>query len=630
MSDVFRTAPGPIANPATDSGPEAVRAQLAQVAGLSRAEWTLCLRRAAVLDADPFDLAIGDGVITEARFLAGLAALTGAKVDDKPPRPAEPIRAEEALALRTYRAGNSLVRVVHPNGELAIALVRQQREGRLPQLILTGRQGFVSALIRADANRIAESALRTLPARHSARPAEAPEQAAGTKRRLARIAAGMAILALLLMIALAFPLHALVIPPLLLAPVFIVAGIAALTATLESLMPPRLPPPVESHRLPRYTILVPLYDEANIAEALIGRLDALIYPRDRLEVLLLVEADDHKTYRALKTARLPPCFTIFPVPDGRPRTKPRALNAALPFARGDLIVVYDAEDAPEPDQLLRAAALFASAHPNIACLQARLAITNAHDGFLTRRFAIDYAALFDCVKAGSARAGWSVPLGGSSNHFKTGILRQVGAWDAWNVTEDADLGLRLARFGWLVEDLRSTTWEEAPNTVTGWLGQRRRWLKGWLQTLAVQWRDPAGLVEGLGVFRSLVIAATGLAVLAGALFAPLFAIAVAIRLADPLPLGAGPPLLLVADAMLVLTLGIAVLVEAIPPLVALTRRRALGLAPWILFVPVTHLMVTIAAWQALWELARRPYHWQKTAHGRARRTGGLGPLTKQG
>ncbi|WP_166443737.1 glycosyltransferase [Rhabdaerophilum calidifontis] len=597
---------------------------LAAHCGLAPAEWHACLTRARALSADPFDLALGEGRIREAAFLAGLAHLLGARTAAIPPPPAIG-RAEEAFALRTYRTEDG-ARVVQPNGALALVLLRQHREGRLPPVILTGRQGFLDRIVEADGDRIARRALCTLPARHSARPPEARHgHASGRHGRgeAARVMLALAGLGVLSGLAVLFPVEALVLPPLLLSPIFVIAGLAALTATFESLMPAPPPPPVESRNLPRYSVLVPLYREANIVADLVARLDALQYPRDRLEILFLVESDDAETRAALAAVPRPPGFLIFPVPEGTPRTKPRALNAALPFATGDLVVVYDAEDAPEPDQLLRAAALFGALPAQVACLQARLAIANPRDGFLTRRFAIDYAALFDCMKAGSASAGWSVPLGGSSNHFRLPVLRQIGAWDAWNVTEDAELGLRLARFGWSVGDLRSTTWEEAPNRLDSWLGQRRRWLKGWLQTLVVQLRDPRGLIAGLGPFRTMVIAATGFAVLAGALLAPVFALAVALRLANGTPLGSGGPLLILADAMLVLTLLVTLAVEIIPAFVALARRRALFLAPWILLAPVTHLLVSLAAWQALRELARRPYHWQKTAHGQARRTGGL-------
>jgi len=598
--------------------------ELAARCGFSPALWRHLETRARSLGCDPFDLAVGDGVVTERDFVAALAALIGAPFMAAPPLPHDPPPSEEAMAFRSYPAraeDGGKLRVLAPNGPLAALLIRQHRDGKRPQFVLTTRQALLDRLVETDGARIARKAAFGLPeafsARHGAARAPIP--------RMGWLAATVVLAAFLALVAF-FPMQALVLPPLLIAPLFILAGISILTATFESAACQAPHPPVETARLPRYSLLVPLCREANIVEKLVERLDALLYPRDRLEAFLLVEADDAETQAALRQAKLPAWMMILTVPPGQPRTKPRALNAALPFATGDLLVVYDAEDAPEDDQLLRAAALFHGTAPAVACLQARLAITNARDGFLSRRFAIDYAALFDCIKAGMGRAEWPVPLGGSSNHFRATVLRQVGGWDAWNVTEDADLGLRLARFGWRVEDLRSTTWEEAPNTFSAWMNQRTRWMKGWMQTLIVHARQPCLLYENIGLFRMVVIASTGIGVLMGALLYPVFIVAVMIRLVNPAPLGGGTPLLTAGDAMLVLALVTAALVEFIPAIAALRRRRALALAPYILAAPVTHLLVSIAAWRALIELIRRPFHWHKTMHGQARHEGGLSPI----
>ena len=196
---------------------------------------------------------------------------------------------------------------------------------------------------------------------------------------------------------------------------------------------------------------------------------------------LLVEEDDSETRAAL--AHMPPAAWIEVVvtPRGAPRTKPRALNVGLLLARGSLLVVYDAEDAPAPRQLRDAAARFAAAPARLACLQAALAIDNRADTAVSALFAIEYAALFDVLLRGLAALKLPLPLGGSSNHFRVASLRRVRGWDAWNVTEDVDVGLRLARFGYCSDILASTTYEEAPTTVPAWLKQRRRWLKGWMR-----------------------------------------------------------------------------------------------------------------------------------------------------
>lgn len=605
----------------------------AAACGLSRPDWLVLVERARGAGSDPFDLALGEGVLSEIRFLAALAAVAGAEIPATPPPPLPETDPAEAMMFRSYPALGSngrVVRVLAPGGAAVSALIPGARR-RAPAVLAT-RQGFVDALMAGAGDRIARLAALGLPAPYSARSAAVREEARGFRshaailRRAAR-AAAFVVPFLLAGAALIFhPLPALVLPPLLIAPVFIIAGLAVLTATFESAGAHEAPPAVEAPDLPRYSILVPLYREANVIDALVARLSRLSYPRDRIEAFILVETDDVDTRTALRAARVEPWMNVLVVPEGAPRTKPRALNAALPFCTGELLVVFDAEDAPEPDQLLRAAALFRAAPGDVACIQARLAISNSGDNFLTRRFAIDYATLFDCVKAGSARAGWPVPLGGSSNHFRTSVLRRIGGWDAWNVTEDADLGLRLARFGWLVADLPSTTWEEAPDRWCPWLKQRTRWMKGWLQTVLVHARAPRRFVRELGPFRAMVVAAMAIAVMLGALLYPAFAIAVPVRLLMPAPLGGGGPMLLVADSVLVLAIAVTVLAELIPPVIALGRRQALHLFPWVLLAPVTHIMVSIAAWRALIEFLRAPYHWHKTMHGTARSTGGLHPI----
>jgi glycosyltransferase XagB len=201
----------------------------------------------------------------------------------------------------------------------------------------------------------------------------------------------------------------------------------------------------------------------------------------KLDIKLVIEHDDRATCRAIQALKLPAIYETVVAPKGWPRTKPRALNIALPQLRGELAVVYDAEDIPAPSQLREAAERFLRAPRKLACLQARLAIDNSEDSWLTRLFAIEYAMLFDVLNPGYAGLGLPVPLGGSSNHFRTEVLRDVCGWDAWNVTEDADLGLRLARFGYRVGILSSTTQEEAPARLDAWLKQRRRWSKGWMR-----------------------------------------------------------------------------------------------------------------------------------------------------
>jgi glycosyltransferase XagB len=249
---------------------------------------------------------------------------------------------------------------------------------------------------------------------------------------------------------------------------------------------------------PVYSVLVALFRESPVVAQLVSALGGLDYPSAKLDILLIIESCDDETRDALAALTLARHMRVIVVPDGVPRTKPRALNYGLTFARGDYVVVFDAEDQPEPDQIHKALAAFQTGPPNLGCVQAALNIYNPSLSWLTSQFTLEYTALFDAILPALARVNLPVPLGGTSNHFKRQALDHVGAWDAYNVTEDADLGLRLARQGWRVGVLASTTWEEAPPTLKTWMAQRTRWLKGWMQTYAVHMRQPITLWRELG------------------------------------------------------------------------------------------------------------------------------------
>jgi len=592
--------------------------------GMPPFEAACYLKHAASLGSSALDLAIAEGAISEGAFITRLARAIGAKTSGFPPPPSAGIEAAEVFRKRSYRAcaGETTIQVIAPNAALAMLLLQRFAGGEASRIMLVTRQTLLDALLAAEGSLLAQKAVSTLPPTLSAMPGTASRPL-----RLLRIMRRALINALLVFALIGWfdVTLAMALPPLLIAPLFITGTLAALTAVLEAAQPVPLPPPVAKRDLPRYSILVPVFRESAVLEALIARLHALDYPRDRLEVFLLIEEEDDETAEALSHRVLPPYMLVLTVPEGMPRTKPRALNAALTFVSGALLVVYDAEDAPEEDQLLLAASIFARSSSRVACLQGRLVISNSSDSFLTRRFALDYAALFDCLKAGAARLGWPVLLGGSSNHFRTTILKRIGAWDAWNVTEDADLGLRLARFGYCVGDLPSSTWEEAPNTLQAWMNQRTRWMKGWMQTLLVHARQPFAVLHALGAFQTMVITTTGLSVLLGALLYPVIIMGLVYRFSS-LPLGAGGLMLDVADSMIVLSLALIALVEIIPASIALTRRKALRLMPIVLMAPFSYLLISIAAWRAVRCWLKNPYYWHKTSHGLARRFGGLSRL----
>lgn len=387
-------------------------------------------------------------------------------------------------------------------------------------------------------------------------------------------------------------------------------------AILELARPVPAPPPrLGDGSLPVYSILVPLLHEAAVVPRLLKALGTLDYPVDKLDIQLVVESSDPETQGAIASVRLPPHFRVVVVPVGAPRTKPKALNYALPGARGDLLVIYDAEDAPEPDQLRRAAERFAVATPDLVCLQARLAIERCACP-LERQFAIEYTALFDALLPALERFGLPVPLGGTSNHFRIETLRAVGAWDPYNVTEDADLGIRFARFGLRVGTLASTTWELAPDTYVNWRNQRTRWLKGWMQTYLVHTRRPRRVVNELGGQRFI-----GLIVLMGGILLSVLAYPVGLALlASALASGrflATPETGL--EAWLwwasLANLGLGFASSMMLAAIALHRRRRSELLASVPWMPIYWMAISLAGYRALRQLASDPFRWEKTDHG---------------
>jgi len=376
-------------------------------------------------------------------------------------------------------------------------------------------------------------------------------------------------------------------------------------------------PKLSDAQLPIYTVLVPLFSEANVVPQIMGALKALNYPPDKLDVKIIVEAHDHETARLARSLAAKSGFDLITVSPGLPQTKPRALNLALMFARGELVTIYDAEDIPQPMQLRHSAQRFASAPAEVACLQARLSYYNSNENWLTRQFTIEYASLFDVLLPALARWRLPLPLGGTSNHFRIGPLKQAGGWDAWNVTEDADLGLRLARMGYRAEVLGSTTFEEANCRLGNWLHQRARWLKGWMQTWMVIMRRPVRAWREMGTAGFLAAQVMMAGMVGSALLHPVF---LAILFHDlvlaPAGDGSWTELAYRGQALTVLALGYGAAMAA--GVRALKLRRLDELMPSIATMPVYWLLMSVGGWLALWQLLRAPFHWNKTAHGISR------------
>lgn len=363
-------------------------------------------------------------------------------------------------------------------------------------------------------------------------------------------------------------------------------------------------PKVPHDNLPVYSVIVPLYREANMVRQLVRNLKALTYPHDVLDIIFVIETDDDLTFRALKRQSLPTWMRIIIAPPGAPQTKPRACNIALHHAKGSLVVIYDAEDQPDPEQLLEAAHRFAEADDKLACLQAPLRISSGQ-GFWSRQFALEYAAHFETFLPALSRAGLALPLGGTSNHLRTSTLRQLGGWDPYNVTEDADLGFRLASAGYHTAMLRLPTWETPTACFRDWLPQRSRWLKGYLQTLIVWTRhhDRLGLKDQVSLWLTL-----GVSVLSAGLHGP---VALLLLIQSALALigwgafisPAGLALVATAWAASILSMSVG------------AKRAGIEFKVHDLFLASLYWpFATLAAIRAIHQLLRQPYYWDKTPH----------------
>lgn len=239
------------------------------------------------------------------------------------------------------------------------------------------------------------------------------------------------------------------------------------------------------HDLPNYTIMIPLYKETRVLASIINNIDKIYYPKNKLDVKFIIEEDDLSMIHALSLMHIPDYIHIIEVPNSFPRTKPKALNYAMNYIKGEYLVVYDAEDRPDPDQLLKALSGFNALPNEYCCLQAKLNFYNAEYNLLTRFFSIEYFLWFNYLIKGLSYFELPIPLGGTSNHFRVNIIKKLGFWDAYNVTEDADLGLRIYLQNYKTCLLDSTTLEESPITLDNWLFQRSRWIKGFIQTFFV-------------------------------------------------------------------------------------------------------------------------------------------------
>lgn len=365
--------------------------------------------------------------------------------------------------------------------------------------------------------------------------------------------------------------------------------------------------------LPLYSVLLPLYREPAALPHLLSAIRNLDYPPHKLDVLILLEQDDEQTRRALADLPVPAHWTVLHVPAGYPRTKAKACNYGLHFARGSYCVVYDAEDVPDPDQLKKTVAAFSRTSSVTMCFQSLLRYTRTNRNLLTRLFSMEYHYMFDFMTPGLYAMSLPVPVAGTSNHFNTEKLRALGQWDPYNTTEHIDLGIRIAVESQTVGVLRSTTSEDANGRLWNWIRQRTRRLKGQFHTFLVYNRNPVKTMRNLGIRGwlgfMLFVGGTPLVYL----IAPVLWMTVILGL---LPQATGI-LNLITPLVLYLSLTSLMLGNVISVYMLMLgsfHRRQYRLIPYTLLTPVYQILHSVAAWRALWQLLRRPHYWDKTDH----------------
>ena len=366
--------------------------------------------------------------------------------------------------------------------------------------------------------------------------------------------------------------------------------------------------------LPIYSILVPVYKEPEVVPTLLKALSRMDYPSEKLDVLLLMEADDDQTIQAARAADPPTFFRFLLIPPSHPRTKPKACNYGVPFCRGEYVTIYDAEDIPEPDQLKKSVLAFQKGPKSLVCVQAALNYFNSSENYLTRMFTLEYSYWFDYMLPGLDALGLPIPLGGTSNHFRLDRLRELGAWDPFNVTEDADLGIRASARGYTVGIINSTTFEEANKAPKNWIRQRSRWIKGYMQTWLVHNRNPIKLLGRIGLKNWLsyqfFIGGTFLIFLANPLLWVFYLVWLLVNPAWIDALFGGWVFYFAAFNFLIGNMfGIYL------NMIAVFRRKLFHLTPYALTNPIYWIMHSIAAYMALWQLFTKPFYWEKTEHG---------------
>lgn len=575
-------------------------------------------RLAERIGVPPSRQLVASGIVTEDQFYRALAAELDLRFQSRSPplRPGGHVSAilREGVAVTHAQPGCQACFAVAPQPGPALRhFLAAKLSGRQDIVVLTPST-LAAELRRANAGALAQEAAWADEAglrRFSARTGP---------NRLQKLSACLA-LGLLAVTSVLAPITTLIGMALALGPLFFATVVLRLAALMEK---PAVDLwrqhrwQIDDSRLPVYTVAVPIFREEAVLDQLIAALSAIDYPAAKLDIHILVEEIDWGLRLALAARELPPFMQVVIVPRGAPQTKPRALNIALADARGELFTIFDAEDVPDPRQLRLAAARFLRSDAELVCLQAHLVIDNPDDGWLSGCFALEYAGLFDVLNPGLLQSGLPIMLGGTSNHFRTEALRRIGGWDPWNVTEDADIGLRLIRAGGYIADLPSSTLEEAPHHVPAWLKQRRRWIKGYLQTLISHLLRPDRLLREAGLSGALTFLALVLGTLLGTLLYPLFIATTVLALLDGSLFSPSGTLELLCSALALGLAGSGICAVFLVPALGAWRRGATDLWRWLPLLPLYHLLASLAAWLAVHDYFHDRFGWHKTAHGLAR------------
>ena len=373
---------------------------------------------------------------------------------------------------------------------------------------------------------------------------------------------------------------------------------------------------IKDEKLPMYSILCPLYKEGKILPQFVTAITRLEWPKSKLEVLLLLESDDHETVTAAQQLKLPEYFRVIKIPVSDPKTKPKALNYGLHHTRGEYVVIYDAEDMPDPWQLKKAYLGFSRVGKNVACLQAKLNYYNPHHNLLTQLFTAEYSLWFDVVLPGLQSIATSIPLGGTSNHFRTAVLRQLHGWDPFNVTEDCDLGVRLFKAGYKTAMIDSTTLEEANSDLKNWLRQRSRWIKGYIQTYLVHMRSPWQFAKTQGIhaviFQLVVGGKTAFMLINPFLWLATIAYFTLFAIVGPTIESLYPPVIFYMAAT---SLVLGNFIYLYNYMIGCAKRGHWNLIKYVYLVPFYWLFVSVGAGIALTQLVFKPHYWEKTIHG---------------